>query len=439
MSSHTYSIHVVKKNDIASHATVSLTTTIPQLPPGHIRARSLVVGLTSNNLSYAKGGTLLKWWTGFLLPAGLPSPYSNSDKYGIVPVWGYGVVTESKVEGLQEGELIWGFWASHDMPTDLKLKKVEDGAKGHYIEASGYRTGMMNLYQRCSTSPSYPRLQELESDQDLKNKLGWASSAGTMHESGWAINRFIFNTETPIHPLGSSGGSWSQADADLSSTVVISMSASGKTARACTDCLMHERRARTGPLAFMAVTSSVDESLVDQDTAVPTKVVQYSSLTSPATTSWLNAHAPSRIIILDFTSRGNSLNELLSLLKTNLPGVKTTVLGIGGEPKAHSPSELAELAKTRAAMSERVQMNMSGIRDTALDLIGAETYFQDRYAAWDAFVGRGGLNGMRLEWLQGISGQEGLEGAWSRLSEGKMIGLVLISLGMLKIKKPMKY
>ncbi|KAF7185543.1 hypothetical protein HII31_13040, partial [Pseudocercospora fuligena] len=278
---------------------------------------------------------------------------------------------------------------------------------------------MMNLYQRYSTSPSYPDVKELELNQDFKNKLGWASSAGTMHESGW-VNRFIFNTETPIYPQGQSGGSWSKADADLSSTVVISMSASGKTARACTDCLLHERKAGTGPLAFMAVTSSTDANLVPQDMTTPTKVVQYFSLTSSTTTSWLGSLAASRIVVLDFASRGNSLNELLSLLNTSFPGVETTVLGIGAEAKAHSPTELAEIAKQRAVMSERVQMNMSGIRDTALEVIGAEAYFRERDAAWEAFVERGGLSAMRLEWLEGISGDQGLEGAWRKLCEQKV-------------------
>lgn len=38
--------------------------------------------------------------------AQLPYPYNDQRKYGIVPIWGYGEVTESKVDGLQSWQLI---------------------------------------------------------------------------------------------------------------------------------------------------------------------------------------------------------------------------------------------------------------------------------------------------------------------------------------------
>lgn len=73
--------------------------------------------------------------------------------------------------------------------------------------------------------------------------------------------------------------------------------------------------------------------------------------------------------------------------------------------------------QSRAKMPNRVQMNMSGIRDRAIELLGAEKVFDEGQIYWEGFMKRGGLEGMRLEWGSGIGGNEGLEGGWTRLCE----------------------
>ena len=57
-------VHVVSKTDNAGHATFNLQIeSLPtvQLAPSSIRVRTLLVSLTSNNLSYARGGHFLHW------------------------------------------------------------------------------------------------------------------------------------------------------------------------------------------------------------------------------------------------------------------------------------------------------------------------------------------------------------------------------------------
>jgi hypothetical protein len=58
-------IHVVCKADNSQHAAVSIPSLVDQkLPFSTLRARPVLLGLTSNNLSYARGGDLLHWYAG---------------------------------------------------------------------------------------------------------------------------------------------------------------------------------------------------------------------------------------------------------------------------------------------------------------------------------------------------------------------------------------
>lgn len=58
-------IHVVCKANNRQHAVVNTPASLDQnLPVSTLRARPILLGLTSNNLSYARGGDLLHWEAG---------------------------------------------------------------------------------------------------------------------------------------------------------------------------------------------------------------------------------------------------------------------------------------------------------------------------------------------------------------------------------------
>lgn len=60
-------IHVVNKADNRQHAVVKLPPSLDRsLPSSSVRARPILLGLTSNNLSYARGGDLLHWYAACL-------------------------------------------------------------------------------------------------------------------------------------------------------------------------------------------------------------------------------------------------------------------------------------------------------------------------------------------------------------------------------------
>lgn len=61
-------IHVVSKTDNRQHTVVNIPLSLNQtLPASSLRAQPILLGLTSNNLSYARGGDLLHWYSDAVL------------------------------------------------------------------------------------------------------------------------------------------------------------------------------------------------------------------------------------------------------------------------------------------------------------------------------------------------------------------------------------
>ncbi len=87
-----------------------------QISDGEILVEIERFALTTNNVTYAAAGEQLAYWKFF--PTG-------SEQTGIVPVWGFARVTQSKCEGVVPGERLYGFWplATHCV---LKPGKISD-------------------------------------------------------------------------------------------------------------------------------------------------------------------------------------------------------------------------------------------------------------------------------------------------------------------------
>ncbi|MEM6935177.1 MAG: DUF2855 family protein [Pseudomonadota bacterium] len=114
--------------------------------------------LTANNISYADHGKTLGYWRFF--PA--------ADDWGVLPVWGFGTVTESRVESAAAGERLFGFFplSSHLLMTPLRQTPamIEDGAE-HRRELPA----VYNQYMRTAADPLYR--PEFEAQQALFKPL----------------------------------------------------------------------------------------------------------------------------------------------------------------------------------------------------------------------------------------------------------------------------
>jgi hypothetical protein len=78
--------------------------------------------LTANNVTYAAHGVDIRYWDFFPAPEG----------FGIVPVWGFAQVIESRAEGLSVGARVYGYWPmashAHVLPTKINARGFVDAA-----------------------------------------------------------------------------------------------------------------------------------------------------------------------------------------------------------------------------------------------------------------------------------------------------------------------
>ena len=405
-------VHVISKADIKDHAVVSVSeSALSPLQDGHVRVRSAILSLGSNNFSYALLGSVRSWWDTYPVPSFLPAPYNDPDQYGICPAWGYGEVLESRVSAIESGTLLWGFWPTSNLPVDLRL--VPADVAGHWIEVSEGRKTLMNLYQRYIVEDSDARLASL--DHPKIEEMAW-KAAFIVWEAGYLMTDMVFGSPS-IHPLGE--GKWDANDADLSRAVVISLSASGKTARAFTHGLVNRRAPNAKPLALLAITSNKDSNIIPE-ASFPTLTVDYDATADDKTMSWIARQQPSKIVLADFGGRGNSLQKLLSALEKSFSNVDLVIVGVGGSPQMSTQQELGQYAQKTMTLENRVQMNTSGVRDAAMEVQGADVYFQGLSQAWRAFIKSASVHDMKVEIGEGVAGENGLEGGWTSLCNGKL-------------------
>lgn len=409
----TAQVHVISKVNNTVHTTLSTHShPLPSLAANSVRVRTSLISLTANNLTYARAGDLFGWWQAFPVPSHLPAPYNDPIQYGIVPVWGYGKIVESKIDKLKVGTLLYGYWPASNLPVDLELQPLEP--EGHWYDRTEHRKALWSIYHRYQAQDPLLRLDKLT--QAKLEHRAWLTVFRPVWECGFAIDRFLFG-DVPVHPLGKDGGDWTAEDADLSGAVVVSLSASGKTARSFNDACLNNRKPGTGPLGFVAVTGRADGSLLAAEGSIPTMTVSYGQATSSDTLDFIVSKSPNKVVIVDFGGRGDSLSSLISVIKdhTTLSSAKLLIIGIGGEAKVPTSSEdLGQYLKT-LRRPERIQMNTSAVRDDAIEKLGAEKYWDMVEEGWKGFVDRGNMTDLKLELANGVGA---FEKGWRKLCEG---------------------
>jgi hypothetical protein len=121
------------------------------LDDGQARLRIDHFALTANNVTYAVFGDAMSYWSFF--PAG--------DGWGRVPVWGFADVEASRVDGLGEGDRVYGYLP---MATDVVVSPARVDA-GSFVDAADHRSALppvYNQYQRVAGDPRYEPNREHE-------------------------------------------------------------------------------------------------------------------------------------------------------------------------------------------------------------------------------------------------------------------------------------
>jgi hypothetical protein len=149
---------LVDKSDFSKRTFRHDKETTPLLE-GQVRLAVDKFALTANNITYAVVGDQMQYWNFFP---------SHEDGIGRVPVWGFANVSESKCDGLDVGERVYGFLP---ISTDFIATPVAISAGG-FIDGAEHRQDLhpvYNQYTRVSGDPSY--VPSLEAQQMILRPL----------------------------------------------------------------------------------------------------------------------------------------------------------------------------------------------------------------------------------------------------------------------------
>ena len=141
--------------------------------PGELRLRIERFGLTANNLTYGLLGARLDYWKFFAAPEG----------WGRIPVWGFGEVTMSGVDGIAAGERFYGYFPMSSAVT-LRARPRPDG----FAESSHGRAGLQAIYNRyLAATPEQGFLPAHDDANVVMRPLfitGWLI-ADHLEQAGW--------------------------------------------------------------------------------------------------------------------------------------------------------------------------------------------------------------------------------------------------------------
>jgi Protein of unknown function (DUF2855) len=186
--------------------------------------------LTANNVTYAVFGDMMAYWNFFP---------STKEGFGLVPVWGFADVVESKAEGLKVGTRVYGY-----LPMSHTLKVMPAKLSPHgFLDVTPHRQPMAAAYNR------YEIVTQGDADAEGRTAL--------------------------LKPLFTTGfllDDWISGEKAWGATNVIASSASSKTALSMAACLK-----RRGGVTLTGLTSARSKAFVEAS-GYYDKVVTYDDL-----------------------------------------------------------------------------------------------------------------------------------------------------------------
>jgi len=120
------------------------------LAEGEVRLAVVHFAFTANNITYAAFGETMQYWKFF--------PCEDA-AWGCVPVWGFAVVAESRVTGIEPGRRVYGYLP---MGTHLVATPARVNGAG-FVDAAPHRAALAAVYNQyvfCDTDPGYDAARE---------------------------------------------------------------------------------------------------------------------------------------------------------------------------------------------------------------------------------------------------------------------------------------
>lgn len=121
------------------------------LGDGEVRLKVESFSVTANNVTYAVAGDAFGYWNFF----------PGEGDWGVVPMWGHAVVTESRYPEIAVGERVYGY-----LPMGDSLDVLPTGVSaGGFTDAAAHRQPMSpiyNQYSRLAADPEHDPAREGE-------------------------------------------------------------------------------------------------------------------------------------------------------------------------------------------------------------------------------------------------------------------------------------
>lgn len=121
------------------------------LGDGEVRLKIESFAVTANNVTYAVVGDAFGYWNFF----------PGEGEWGVVPMWGHAVVTESRHPEIMVGERVYGY-----LPMGDSLDVLPTGVSaGGFTDAAAHRQPMSpiyNQYSRLAADPEHDPAREAE-------------------------------------------------------------------------------------------------------------------------------------------------------------------------------------------------------------------------------------------------------------------------------------
>jgi len=127
------------KSNLTDSQIITVDESAP-LSEGQARLNVERFSFTANNITYAVMGYQIKYWDFF--PAN-----QAQEQWGMIPVWGYAVVSESKHPDMAVGDRFFGYFP----PAHELIVKAEKVSEMGFVDASAHRAhlpGTYNGYRR---------------------------------------------------------------------------------------------------------------------------------------------------------------------------------------------------------------------------------------------------------------------------------------------------
>lgn len=142
---------------------------LPELGDGEVRLKIESFSVTANNVTYAVAGDAFGYWNFF----------PGEGEWGVVPMWGHAVVTESRHPDIAVGERVYGYlpMAEH---LDVLPANVTPGG---FTDAAAHRQPMSpiyNQYSRLAADPEHDPARE-----------GERMIFGPLFKTGFLIENFM--------------------------------------------------------------------------------------------------------------------------------------------------------------------------------------------------------------------------------------------------------